>query len=152
MFLRRSQVKTELEEVMYRRLDEINLETPREVELVIKTNINEKKAPGFELITGEILKQVPRKGVVVVMYLINAVFKLKYVPGIRKVSEIIMLPKLGKRPNDVKSSRRKSFYQWSQKLLKKTKANLRRERLDSRSQFGFRENIAPLSMYTEYQK
>jgi hypothetical protein len=37
-------------------LDKIPLATPREVAEEIRTNLNPKKAPGFDLITGEILK------------------------------------------------------------------------------------------------
>jgi hypothetical protein len=35
--------------------------TPKEILNAIKVNINPKKAPGFDLITGEILKQLPKK-------------------------------------------------------------------------------------------
>jgi hypothetical protein len=35
--------------------------TPKEILNVIKVNIHPKKAPGFDLITGEILKQLPEK-------------------------------------------------------------------------------------------
>jgi hypothetical protein len=34
--------------------------TRKEILNVIKVNINPKKAPGFDLITGEILKQLPK--------------------------------------------------------------------------------------------
>jgi hypothetical protein len=50
--------------------------TPKEVTNEIKANINPRKAPGFELITGEkILKQLPNKGVVTLTHLINASFR-----------------------------------------------------------------------------
>ena len=39
-------------------------EIAKEVIKEIKENINPKKAPGFDLITGEILKQLPRKAIV----------------------------------------------------------------------------------------
>jgi hypothetical protein len=42
-------------------LDEIPLVTPREVPEEIRTNLNSKTAPGFDLITGEILKNFKRK-------------------------------------------------------------------------------------------
>jgi hypothetical protein len=35
--------------------DKISLGAPREVAKEIRTNLNQKKAPGFDLITGEIL-------------------------------------------------------------------------------------------------
>jgi hypothetical protein len=52
--------------------EEIPLVTPKEVANEIKRNINARKAPGFHLITGEILKQLPRRGLVKLTHLINA--------------------------------------------------------------------------------
>ena len=87
------------------RSENITPVTPREVAEEIRTNLNPKKAPGFDLITGEILKQLPRKGMVLLTYLFNAAFRLKHVPRCWKVAEVTMLPKPGKQPNDVKSYR-----------------------------------------------
>lgn len=42
----------------------IDLVSPKEMESEIKRNINPKKASGFDLITGQILKMLPRKGIV----------------------------------------------------------------------------------------
>ena len=53
---------------------EIPLVTSKEVEKEIKNNINPRKAPGFNLITGEILKQLPKKAIVKLTNLINAAF------------------------------------------------------------------------------
>jgi hypothetical protein len=61
----------------------------------IKENVNPKKAPGFDLITGEILKQLHRKALVKLTNLINAAFRLKYVPRLWKVTDVIMIPKPG---------------------------------------------------------
>lgn len=36
--------------------------TLQELEREIKTNLNAKKAPGYDLITGQILKALPKKG------------------------------------------------------------------------------------------
>ena len=41
--------------------EEITPVTPKEVAEEIKLNLNPKKAPGFDLITGQILKQLPQK-------------------------------------------------------------------------------------------
>lgn len=70
---------------------EIELVTPKEVSKESESNITPKKAPGLDLITGEILKQLPKKGIVILTYLINAAFRLKYVSNVWKVAEIIML-------------------------------------------------------------
>lgn len=58
----------------------------------ITTNINSKFAPSFDLITGEVLKNL-KKGIILLTYLINASYRLKYVPDVWKVSEMIMIPK-----------------------------------------------------------
>jgi hypothetical protein len=62
--------------------EEILSVTSKEVANEIKRDINPRKAPGFDLITGEILKQLPRKGVVKLTHLINAAFRLKYTPQV----------------------------------------------------------------------
>lgn len=49
----------------------IKLVSPREVENEIKYNINPKKARGYDLITGQILKKMPRKDFVKLTNLIN---------------------------------------------------------------------------------
>ena len=77
----------------------INFVTPKEVAHEIKTNINTKK--GFDLITGKILKQIPRKGIVKLTHLFNAAIRLKHVPSIWKVADVIMLPTPGKPPKEI---------------------------------------------------
>jgi hypothetical protein len=52
-------------------LNKIPLLNPREVAKEIRTNLNPMKAPGFDLITGEILKNFKRKALIKLM-LINA--------------------------------------------------------------------------------
>jgi hypothetical protein len=42
-------------------IEQIPLPTPKEILSAIKVNIHPKRAPGFDLITGEILKQLPKK-------------------------------------------------------------------------------------------
>lgn len=45
----------------------------------IQTNINPKKAPGFDFITMDILKMLQEKTIVKIANLINACFRHKYV-------------------------------------------------------------------------
>ena len=82
---------------------EITLTSPAEVKREIKMNINLKKSPGFDLITGQILKELPRKSLVKLINLINASFRLKYVPQLWKVAEVVMIPKPGKPPHEATS-------------------------------------------------
>jgi hypothetical protein len=79
--------------------------TPKEVAKEIKININPKKAPGYDLITGKILKNLPKKAIIKLTHLINAVFCLKHVPDAWKMTEVIMIPKQGKPPNEVTTYR-----------------------------------------------
>lgn len=117
--------------------------TPKEVAHEIKANIIAKKAPGFALITGEILKHLPRKGIVKLTNLINASFRLKYVPSVWKVAKVIMITKPGKPPNEVTSYRPISLLPIISKLfekllLRKLKPIKERKKLKPTRQFGFR--------------
>jgi hypothetical protein len=85
--------------------EEIKLATTTEVKNVINNNINPKKVEGFDLITGEVLQELPRKAIVKITNLINAAFRLKYVPRLWKVAEVIMIPKPGKPTHKAASYR-----------------------------------------------
>jgi len=116
--------------------------TPKEVETEIK-NINGKKAPGYELITGELLKKLPHKAIVKLTNIINASFRLKYVPSAWKVSEVIMIMKPGKSPNEIASYRPISLLPVMSKvyeklLIKRLKPIIDKKQLVPGHQFGFR--------------
>jgi hypothetical protein len=99
--------------------EEIPMVTPKEVANVIKCIINPRKAPGFDLISGEILKQLQRKGTVKLTHLINASFRLKYMLQVWKMAEVIMIPKPGKLLNEVTSHRLISLLPVVSKLFEK---------------------------------
>lgn len=118
--------------------------TPKELAYEIRTNINPKKTPGFDLITGEVLKQLPKKAIIKLTHLINASFRLRYVPRMWKVSEVIMIPKSGKPPHEVSSYRPISLLPMISKLfekilLKRLKPIIEERNLIPNHQFGFRE-------------
>ena len=99
--------------------------------------MNPKKAPEFDLITGEVLQQLPRKAIVKITNLINAVFRLKYVPRLWKVAEVIMIPKSGKPPREAASYRPISLLPLMSKLfekllIKRLKPIIERKRSDNR--------------------
>lgn len=121
----------------------ITLVTPAEVSNEITKNISSKKSPGFDLITGQILKELPRKGIVKLTYLINASFRLRYVPMQWKVAEVIMIPKPGKPPNEKTSYRPISLLPTISKLfekllLKRLKPIIEEKKVIPNHQFGFR--------------
>jgi GTPase SAR1 family protein len=92
--------------------------TPREVLKEIK-NTTQKKTPGFDLITGEILRHLPQRAVVKLTHLYNAAFRLKYVPRLWKVADVILIQKPGKPPNEPTSYRPISLLPILSKLFEK---------------------------------
>ena len=112
-------LNTQLPKLKNQSKENIDLVTPAEVAKEIRTNLNPRKAPGYDLITGEVLKHLSRKGIVMLTYICNAAFRLKHVPDCWKVAEVIMLPKPGKPTNDIKSYRPiYHFYQSCQNYSK----------------------------------
>jgi predicted NUDIX family NTP pyrophosphohydrolase len=88
-----------------------------EVKNEINNNINPpQKTLGFDLITGGVLQQLLRKAIVKITNLINAAFRLKYVPRLWKVAEVIMIPKPGKPPHEAASYRPNSLLPVMSKL------------------------------------
>jgi hypothetical protein len=69
--------------------------SPREVRQVIE-KVNQHKALGYDLITGEILKQMPKKAIVLLTTIYNSMLRLSYFPTIWKFAQITMIPKPGK--------------------------------------------------------
>ena len=66
-------------------------------EIKYKTKI--KKCPGFDLISGVVLKQLPEAAIRKLTTIFNAVLTLKYVPLQWKKAEVIVLLKSGKPPS-----------------------------------------------------
>ncbi|CAB0005147.1 unnamed protein product [Nesidiocoris tenuis] len=133
-----------LEEVPLTDTDvKIPLVTVKEVQKTINSEINPKKAPGYDLITGQILKYLPRKAIVKITQIINAAIKLRYVPQLWKLAEVIMILKPGKPPEEVSSYRPISLLpvlsKLFEKLIHKRLIKVVAERkLIPAHQFGFR--------------
>jgi hypothetical protein len=83
----------------------INKINQRELETIILHGISSKKAPGYELITGKILRNLPDKGFKLLTYIYNAILRLEYIPCQWKVVKVIMILKPGKNPNYAASYR-----------------------------------------------
>jgi hypothetical protein len=119
--------------------------TPKEILNAIKIHTNPKKAPGFDLITGEILKQLPKKAIIKITYLYNTAFWLKYVPSYWKAAEVIMISKTEKPAAEVTSYTPISLLPKLSKLfekllLKRLKHILDEGHIIPTDQFGFRNN------------
>ena len=67
--------------------------------------LKQKKPPGFDLITAEVLKYLPPKAIIKLTRIINACFRFSYVPSFWKISEMIMIPKPGKSTSEPSSYR-----------------------------------------------
>lgn len=120
----------------------IKLVTPAEVQRTIR-RLESNKAPGFDLITANVLKELPKAGFVYLTTLFNSILRMAYYPSIWKVSQIVMIPKPGKPPNVVSSYRPISLLPVLSKLFeklfkKRMKLILEANNLIPNHQFGFR--------------
>lgn len=114
--------------------------TLHEVKEIIK-NTNPKKAPGFDLITGTILRHLPNRALRSITLIFNAILRTGYFPAQWKVAEIIVIPKPGKPPNEVSSYRPISLLPLLSKIFEKlllTKLQPYLSDLFPQHQFGFR--------------
>ena len=103
-----------------------------------------KKSPGYDLITTEIIKKLPEKGLKKMLHIINATIRLRYVPEQWKVAEVIMIPKPNKPSHEKTSYRPISILTVLSKifeklLLKRLKPLVENRNLIPTHQFGFRE-------------
>lgn len=77
----------------------------KEIKNTIKNHLNPKKTPGFDLLSGKVLRELPEKAFREITIFFNAILKLNYIPNIWKVAQVILIPKPGKDPVDVSSYR-----------------------------------------------
>jgi len=101
------------------------------------------KAPGYYLISGKVLKELPKKAVTLLTILYNNILLLSYYPLLWKFAQIIMVPKPGKPVHDVNSYRPISLLPIPSKvfeeiLLKRFRSDIDLSTLLPDNQFGFR--------------
>lgn len=106
-------------------------------------NLSNKKSPGYDLITGQIIKELPNIALLKLQHIINACFKLRYVPHHWKIAEVIVIPKPGKPTTEVTSYRPISLLPALSKvferlLLKRLNKIVNERKLIPNHQFGFR--------------
>jgi hypothetical protein len=124
---------------------------PKEIKKEIGL-LNTKKAPGMDLITPKMLKELPPKGVLLITYLFNAILRHQYWPHVLKLAEIILIPKPGKDPKEVKSYRPISLLPIIAKLLEKLllrriATNFAASDSIPHHQFGFRRAHCTIQQY-----
>lgn len=123
--------------------EEIPPVTLKELRSIIRHNFNVKKAPGYDLINGRIMKELPDQALLKLQYIINACFKLKHVPKHWKIAEVIVIPKSGKPPTEIASYRPISLLPIMSKVferlfLKRLMPIIQDRELIPTHQFGFR--------------
>ncbi|KAL4100910.1 hypothetical protein QTP88_020935 [Uroleucon formosanum] len=91
--------------------------SPSEVKFVID-KYPHKKSPGFDLITGEVARCLPKKAIIHLTHIFNCILRLSYFPILWKFSTIIMIPKPKKPPDSVSSFRPISLLPFFAKILK----------------------------------
>jgi hypothetical protein len=67
--------------------------------------LNIKKAHGIDKITPKMMKELPKKGLVMLTYIYNAMLRLSFWPKQLKTAVIILIPKPGKDPKELSSYR-----------------------------------------------
>lgn len=115
-----------------------------EVKSIINSNLNPKKSPGYDLITGKILKELPPKIIIFITQLFNAILRTSIYPMQWKVAQIVMIPKPGKSPEEITAYRPISLLPIVSKvfeklLLKRLLPHIESHRLIPDHQFGFRQ-------------
>ena len=92
--------------------------TTHQLTQVIK-KLKTRKAPGADLVTTQMLKELPQEGLTYLRHIYNAITRISYWPRAFKHAQIIMLPKPGKDPKDISSYRPISLLPTISKVLEK---------------------------------
>jgi len=70
-----------------------NLSTsPNKILFLIK-KLKDVKSPGYDLITNKVLKNLPRKPILLITFIFNAMLRFSYFLLIFKLSTVILVPK-----------------------------------------------------------
>ena len=106
--------------------------------------LNPCRARGMDLITAQMLEELPHEGLLNFLYIFNAVLKLDYWPTSLKRAQIIMIPKPGKDPTDVSSYRPIRLLLIISKVLekllhKRINKDMHQQDWIPHDQFGFRQ-------------
>ena len=67
----------------------------------IYKNLENRTAPGVDLVTGTVLKKLPDCDVRLIPYIYNAIQRLGYFPPFWGIAQIILIPKYSKPTNKV---------------------------------------------------
>lgn len=102
--------------------------------------LNPKKAAGNDEIPTTVLKELSRKGMVMITYIVNASLQLEHVPLSFKTAKFVMIPKPGKPKEETVSYRSISLLTALSKLFEKfVLKRIQPLIVLPNHQFGFRE-------------
>ena len=139
------------------RIDQQMPISPALVNNLIK-KLPKRKAPGLDKITPEKLRNLPRKSIVQIYYILKACIHQAYFPEVWKIAKVHPVPKPGKPKNNINSYRPISLLSTLSKILEKIIhiqliRYLKNNNIIIQQQFGFREghsSVQQLLRVTEY--
>ncbi|KFM67033.1 putative RNA-directed DNA polymerase from transposon X-element, partial [Stegodyphus mimosarum] len=98
-------INNEVEEIKLKsNRDYVKFTSPKEIQEILR-KLKNKKARGFDNISNEAFKVLPKTCIILLCNLINSCIRLSYFPKNWKQSIVIMIPKPGKNPKAVSSYR-----------------------------------------------
>lgn len=114
---------------------------PSEVKFLIN-KVKEGKSLSYNLITNKIFKNLPNK-IVLILYIFNSMLWVFHFLLIRKLTTVIVIPKLNKRKNEITSYKPISLLPILAKLFEKIiriiiRSILQTYNIIPHSQFGFK--------------
>jgi hypothetical protein len=136
---------------------QIKFPTPKEIKNTTQEDLNPRKAPGYDLITGRILKGMPGNGIVHLTTVCNEIIRTGYFPVQWKVPKIIMILKPGEslkelswyRPISLPPGMTKIF---EKAMLKRSCRILGGNQILPDRQFGFRQIHSTIEQVHRFTK
>lgn len=112
-------------------------------------NLNLKKSAGYDLISGKVLRELPKHAGKLITAIYNAIIRTGHFPSQWKVAQIILVPKPGKSPEKISSYRPISLLPILSKvferlLMKRLNPIIAENNLIPDHQFGFRQQHATI--------